>query len=330
MKNWMLLTVCTLLLSFSASAAEPTALKMGSLAPRESPWGQILRVWAKAVKEKTQGQVTLDFYWNGTQGDEVAQIGKLKSGQLDGAVVTAIGLGIVEPEVTVLQLPGMILDWATLDRVRDGMKTYFEEKFRKAGLELVGWGDVGLDVTFSKGFPIRNPEDLKGKKPWVWREDPVIPAFFQSSASGVVLVPTSVPEVLPELTTGNVNVMVTSALAAEQLQWSSRLDHYNPMVVSPNVGGVVISSATLSRLKPEHKAIVLETGRVACKALTDRIRKEDELASQRLKKRMTVVESTPADKAAWAKVFQATKEKLLKGTFKPELIKKVEGLMSAK
>ena len=31
---------------------------MSTLIPRESPWGQLLRVWAKAVKEKTKGNLS--------------------------------------------------------------------------------------------------------------------------------------------------------------------------------------------------------------------------------------------------------------------------------
>ena len=67
-------------LSGAGTATEPLTLKLGSLAPRESPWGQILRVWGKAVKEKTGGQVALDFYWNGTQGDENAMDSRMSRG----------------------------------------------------------------------------------------------------------------------------------------------------------------------------------------------------------------------------------------------------------
>src|SRR5215468_8746645 len=111
-----MLTTLILVTTLNAGTGpEPMTLKLGSLAPRESPWGQILRVWAKAVKEKTQGAVALDFYWNATQGDEAAQMGQVKSGQLDGAVVTAVGLGSIDHDVNVLQIPGLIGDWATLD-----------------------------------------------------------------------------------------------------------------------------------------------------------------------------------------------------------------------
>lgn len=324
-RYWLLITGCALagLLS-SISAAEPVTLKVGSLAPRESPWGQVLRVWQKAVKEKSHNEVQVDIFWNGTQGDEAAQVSKMKTGQLDGAIITAVGLGTVDANVNVLQLPGVYGGWDKLDKVREALRPRFEKSFRDAGFELVGWGDIGLDHLMSKGFAIRKPADVKGKRPWVWREDPILPALFQ--VLGVVPVPTSAPEALPELSTGNVNVMSVAALAAEQLQWSSRLDNINLMVVAPNIGAVVLSKAKLDALTPEQRAAVMETGKVACRALTKRIRDEDARALERLKKRMTVVTSSPSELAAWQKVFADARARLARSSFPPDLVKQVETL----
>lgn len=319
-----LMMLAPLLLSSLVFAAEPTRLKVGSLAPRESPWGNVLRVWVKAVKEKTKGEVVLELYWNATQGDEAAQMSKMKTGQLDGAIVTAVGLSVVDANVNVLQLPGVYAGWEKLDIVREHLRPRFEKSFQAAGFELAGWGDIGLDRFMSKGFAVKGPGDLKGKRPWVWREDPILPAVY--AAAGVVPVPTSVPEALPELSTGNVNVMSISPLGSEQLQWSSRLDTMNTMVVAPNIGGMVLSKAKLDALKPEHRAIVLETAKVACKALTDRIRAEDAAAFERLKKRMTVVEPSAEELTAWKKLFKEARERLAKGTFTPEVMADVEKL----
>ena len=318
------LLLLSLVVATVPALAAPAVLKVGSNAPRESPWGQVLRVWIKAVKDKTHGEVELEVFWNATQGDEPAQMSKMKTGQLDGAVVTAVGLGIVDPNVNVLQAPGLCAGWAELDKVRDALRPHFDKSFRAAGFELVGWGDVGLDRLMSKGFAVQGPEDLKGKRPWIWREDPVLPPLFQ--VLGVVPVPTSVPEVITELSTGNVNVLSVSALAAEQLQWSSRLDHLNLMVVAPNIGGIVLSKARLDGLKPEHRAVVVDTGRLAAKALTERIRKEDAEALERLKKRMTVVEPTAPQREAWTKAFAETRARLARGTLSPELMKEAEAL----
>ena len=307
-----------------ALAADPIVLKVGSVAPRESPWGAVLRVWQKAVKEKTKGEVTIEIFWNATQGDEPAQMSKVKTGQLDGCVVSAVGLGVIDPNVNILQVPGLYADWAQLDKVRDTLRPRFEKTFRDAGIELIGWGDIGLDRFMSKGYPVKSPADLKGKRAWVWREDPVLPPLFQ--ITGAVMVPTALTEVLPELSTGNVTLLSVSALASEQLQWSSRLDYLTKFVVAPNIGGMVMSKAKLDALSKENREIVLETGKVAAKALTDRIRGEDAKALERLEKRMTVVEPSAEDKAAWAKVFAEARARLAKGTFPPALMTEVEHL----
>ncbi len=314
----------SLVLAPVVQAAEPVVLKLGSSVPRESPWGAVLRVWQKAVFEKTNHEVTIEIFWNGTQGDEAAQMSKVKTGQLDGAVVSAVGLGVIDPNVNVLQVPGLYADWAQLDKVRDVLKPRFEKTFREAGIELVGWGDVGLDRFMSKGYPVKTPADLKGKRAWVWREDPVLPPLFQ--LTGAVIVPTSLPEVLPELSTGNVTILSVSALAAEQLQWASRFDHMTRSVVAPNIGGMVLAKAKLDALPTAWREVVLETGRVASKALTDRIRGEDAKAFARLEKRMTVVELSAEDVAAWAKVFAEARARLGKGTFPAKLIEEVEQL----
>ena len=318
------LTLCALLLS-TLVFADPVTLKVGSLAPRESPWGQVLRTWVKAVKEKSKGEVLIEVYWNATQGDETAQLSKMKTGQLDGAVVSAVGLAVVDPTVNVLQVPGLINGWAQLDTVRTALTPRFEATFKKEGFVLVGWGDIGLDRWMSKGFPITVPADLTGKRPWVWRDDAMLPSVFQ--AAGVVPVPLGVPEVLPELSTGNVNAMSISALAAEQLQWSSKLDHLSMAVVGPNIGGMVLSKAKLDTLSEANRVMVLETGRLTANALTTRIRNEDDKALERLKAKMTVVQPTPAQQAEWDALYREARSRMAKGALPAELMNEVEKLV---
>jgi TRAP-type C4-dicarboxylate transport system substrate-binding protein len=210
--------------------------------------------------------------------------------------------------------------------VRDVLRPRFEKTFDDAGYVLVGWGDVGLDHLMSKGFPVKSPADLNGRRAWVWREDLVLPAVFE--AAGAVPVPTSTFEAITELSTGRVTVVSVSALAAAELQWSSRLDHVTALVVAPSVGGLVLSKARLDALTPEQRAIVVDTGRVASKTLCDRMRKEDADALARLKKRMTYVEATPAELQAWEALFTDARARLTKGPLSPALVKEVEGLLA--
>lgn len=306
-----------------ASAA--SVLKIGTLAPKSSPWGQVFTVWEKAVNEKSSGRLELQFFYNGQQGDEAAMVGKLKSGQLDGAAVTAVGLGKIYKPILALQMPGLFATWAKLDRARDAMKAEFEKGLSDAGFRLAGWGDVGIVRVLSKGFGVRAPEDMKGKKPLLWRDDAIQTALYQI-IGGVTPVPLNIPEVLPQLNTGAINIVWAPSLAAEQLQWSSKLDTIVTENSSFSIGAVVFSARVLDALPVDLRTIVTDTGKVAAAALTTRIRNEDNAAFERLKGKMTVVNLSADERTKWDTVFKQVRQKLAQGTFSSDLVAKLEGL----
>jgi TRAP-type C4-dicarboxylate transport system substrate-binding protein len=305
-----------------AHAAEQT-IKIGTLAPKSSPWGKVFEVWVKAVNEKSGGKMELQFFYNGQQGDEDAMVGKIKSGQLDGAAVTAVGLSKVYKPILALQMP-LFTSWSKLDKARDAMKADFEKGAKDAGFFLAGWGDVGLARTMSKGFAIKVPDDLKGKKPYYIRADVIQPAIY-SIISGVSGVPLNVPEVLPNLNTGAINVITAPCLAAEQLQWAGKLDNINENVVATAIGALVFSQKRVDGLPADLKTILTDTGKVAASALTTKIRSEDDAAFGRLKAKMTVTSLNSDQKSAWERVFRAARQKLAQGTFSSDLVTKLEG-----
>lgn len=320
-----------------ADGKRTESVKIGTLAPAESPWGQVFKTWQRALRERTklpENQKTpegkpyaldLSFFWNGQQGDEGAMVTKMKSGQLDGAAITAVGLGQIHPPILILQLPGLFTSWEKLDRAREALRGDFEHALDAAGFSLPGWGDIGLSRRLSNGFAVARPADLRGKRPYVWREDPIMPAMLQV-IGGVTPVPLGVPEVLPNLNTGAIDVITAPALAAEQLQWASRLDTINTQVVAASIGALVFSKARLDRLPADLRALLLETGKVAGIALTTRIRNEDAAAFARLKTKMTVSTSSEAELAEWAEVWKQTRARLAQGTFPKELVEKAESL----
>lgn len=309
--------------SENAGAAE--VIKIGTLAPAASPWGQVFKVWSEAVAKKSDGKIELQFFWNGQQGDEGAMVGKMKAGQLDGAAVTGVGLSKIYKPILALQMPGLFTTWSKLDAARDAMKGEFEKGAQDAGFTILGWGDVGAAHVLSKGFEIHGPDDIKGKKPYMWRDDAAAPVLFQV-IGGVTPVPLNVPEVLPNLNTGAINVITAPALAAEQLQWSSKVDTMVEDTAGLAIGALVLSSKRLEALAPELRQILTDTGKVAASALTKRIRAEDDAAFARMKGKMKVVKLTDDERAKWEAVFKQVRQRLGQGTFAPDLIAKLEAL----
>ncbi len=305
------------------ASAETTVLKIGTLAPAESPWGKVFRVWQKAVKERTNGAVELQFFWNGQQGDEAAMVNKIRAGQLDGAAITATGLGTIHKGVLVLQLPGLFGGWDKLDNARDKLKGKFDEAFEKEGFKNLGWGDVGAARIMTKGFEIRVPDDLKKKNVFVIKGEPVMPTFF-SVIGDITPKEITLNEITPALTSGSINMVNSPALAAEQLQWAPQLDHINEMITGYAVGALVFSSSKFKTLPENVQTTLKETGKVTGDALTKTIRKSDDEAFARLKGRMKSYMPNPEELAKWKPIYEKTRAKLKGSTFKSEDVQAVE------
>ncbi len=287
-----------------SEAEAATKVKLATLAPKRSPWGKVFTTWSKAVKKMTKGGVDVTWYWNGTAGPEKGVVGKIKSGQLHGAAITAVGLSAIYKPILALQFPGAFKTWADLDAARAKLAPDFEAAVKAENFMITGWGDVGIGRVMSKGFFVKHPNDLKGKKPAAIRDDIIAPKIYEV-IGGVTPVPGSVTEFLPKLNSGEINVMNTPSLAAEQLQWASRLDHINTNATYFGIGAVVMSKKALNNLPADQRDILLKTGKKAAKALTRRIRKADDQAFDRLKKKMKVHDATQSEKDAWNKVFKA-------------------------
>ncbi len=296
------------------AAADPTALKIGTLAPPDSPWGQVFKVWKRAVSERSAGAIDLQFFWNGQQGDDRAMAGKIRTGQLDGATLAGAGLGEIDRQVLVLQLPGLFREWSKLDAARADMHAGFDASFERQGFKVLGWGDVGRAHTISKGFQVHVPADVKHHRTFYLPGDPIAPVVM-SLIGDVTPREVSVPEILPGLTSGSIDLLTAPALVAEQLQWTSRLDTIGDDVAGIGIGALVFSASRYRAIPADAQAIIADTGRVAGEALTRRIRAEDDAALVRLQSRMTHYALTTAEKAEWEKLFVETARRLRGGVF---------------
>jgi TRAP-type C4-dicarboxylate transport system substrate-binding protein len=301
-----LLTLAATTSIASAALAEPSPaanIRMATLAPKQSPWGKVFSRWSKAVEDKTHGSVAVQWLWNGTAGPEASVVGKIRSGQITGAAITAVGLSAIHKPIAALQMPGAFKTWAELDKARESLKGDFDRAMVQAGFYVSGWGDVGIGRTFSRGFAVVRPDDLRGKTPIGTAADLIAPKVYEA-IGGITAKTADVVEFLPLLNSGAVNVVTAPALAAEQLQWTSQLDHMNTGVTGFGVGAVVLSEAALSKLSAEDRSIMETTGQAANVLLTKIVRSEDDQAFERLKKKMTVHDMTEAERADWDRVWK--------------------------
>lgn len=315
------LVVCS-----EADSEAATTLKIGTLAPGDSAWGKEFKRWAKEVSDDTNGDLQLDFQWNGQAGDEVLMVQKIRSGQLDGAAVTAVGLaqtGVTD--VLLFQMPGVFANWGKLDSVRNAMKPDFDQQFQSKGFTVLGWGDVGAAKTMSVGFEVHHPSDLQGKGCFFLAGDPVGPKLF-AAIGGINAHEVTVPEILPGLTNGSIQVLTVPPLAAEQLQWASRVTHINTMTTAFGIGAIIVSTPKIQGLPDNLRNVLNARGAETAERLTKSIRNLDAQAFARLKASKSAYEPSDPEKQEWKALFEKVRNQLRGAVFTPAMFDKVVNL----
>ncbi len=264
-------TLAVLALALGAGPAVATTLKLATLAPKRSSWGKLFEHMGAELAEKGDG-LTVDIFDSGVQGDEKEVVEKMRSGQLQMAALTAVGLAKIVPDAIVFQLPGLYKSPAQLDSVRKALAPKIEASMAAAGFILLGWGDVGPLYIFSN-TPIVTPDDLKQTKFWTWTDDPVGPAVARHA--GTAGVPLGVPSVTSALANGKIDSYLTSPLAGVSLRWYNRSTHINPWPAAMGIGAVVMAKPAFDALSPKQQQALREVSAKWSTILTKKVRQDN-------------------------------------------------------
>jgi TRAP-type C4-dicarboxylate transport system substrate-binding protein len=264
-------TLALLALALSAGPAVATTLKLATLAPKRSSWGKLFEHMGTELAEQGDG-LTVDIFDSGVQGDEKEVVEKMKSGQLQMAALTVVGLAKIVPDAIVFQLPGLYPTPAKLDDVRRALAPKIEASMEAAGFILLGWGDVGPLYIFSN-TPVVSPDDLKATKFWTWTDDPVGPAVAR--LAGTAGVPLGVPSVTSALANGKVDSYLTSPLAGVSLRWYNRSSHINPWPAAMGIGAVVMAKPAFDALTPKQQTALRTVSAKWSAILTKKVRQDN-------------------------------------------------------
>ena len=324
-----ILTVLAVAATLVTDAHAATTFKIGTLAPGNSPWGKEFRRWANEVNQDTGGQLDLDFQWNGQGGDEALMVQKVRSGQLDGAGVSAFGLAQTGvSDVLIFNAPGLFPNWSRLDVVRNELRDDLNKQFEAKGFSVLGWGDGGAAKTMTVGFEAQAPSDLRGKGLYFSTGDPIQPQIF-ASIGGIAPKALTIGEILPSLASGSISVITVPPLVAEQLQWTSRITDLCTQTVSFFTGALIVSSSRLQALAPNLRDALTRRGAEMSERVTQSIRNLDAQAFARLKATKTTYDLSDTGKQAWADLFRKVNHDLRGTVFTPAVFDRVVQLAAA-
>ena len=328
MRNIVLLFVLGLLISgdsFTNQArAEAThQLRIATLAPRQSPLGDIYQTFKIGMKKATDGQVHVKMYYGGVAGDEISVVRKMRVGQLDGALITSTGLSALVRQVLVMEAPGLIRSYPELDAVREDLAPQLEALFDKAGYKLVAWGDAGKTRIFSTS-KIFGPSDLRNVRPWVWRHSATMRAFIKAAgANGVLL---NLPEVYSALQTGMIDTVIASSIGVLAFQWHTKLKTMAKQAGGIVTGAFVIRKDHLATLPQEARDYLDEVSGETEDRLRVEGRKIDDEAAQTLSERLKVINLFRAQRQ-WEEVQFTARESLVGRMYSRALLTRVQEIL---
>ena len=274
-----------LIIVFSLALIAPVfgkeRIKFATVAPEGSTWMNVMKDFSKEVSEKTNGNVEFKIYGGMVQGDEKDVLRKIRINQLQSGGFTGVGLGEILPEVRILESPFMFKSKEEIDYIYEKFYQRFFDGFEKQGYILLGWAEVGYVYVYTNS-PVRNTEEFRGVKMWMWEGDPLAEATFK--AFNINPIPLSLADVLTSLQTGLIDGVYTSPLACITLQWFTKIKYFVDVPLTNSIGAVLVSAKSFKKLSDSEQQIMLELGKKYFRKLTELSRIDNKKSTEEILK----------------------------------------------
>ncbi len=316
--------LAALLLSAAAGQATAQTIKLGTLAPKGSPWFDIMQDMTDAWSDASGGKLTVRIYPGGAIGDERDMVRKMGIGQLQGAMLTMEGLAMIVPEIQIFSLPLLLRTDEEVEYVLERIGPDLEKRFEARGYKILNWGDAGWIQLFANQ-PIQHPDELRRLKLFTQAgADVFIDAW---RAQGFQPVPLPATDILPALQSGMIDSFFTTPVAALSLQWFGKAPHMTEIKTAKMIGATVMTMKAWKRIaagvRPEILAAAAEAGRLS----SERIREfEVEAIEAMTEYGLQVHRLTPETQAEWEEIAEKSYEYYIRGYVSPELVARVTAL----
>ena len=295
-------TVLALAALLAAAPLAAQTLKIATVTPEGSAWMRDMRAAAAQISERTGGQVDVKFRGGGVMGDDLRVLRKIRTGQLQGAVLTSSAMAQRYPDMLQYGLPLLFRSREEMLFVRQRFDPVLADGLRGEGFESFGFGSLGFARIMSGKKPVVRIEDARGLKIWVPEGDDIGLRAMRSVGLAPVQLPIS--DVLVGLRTGLVDVIATPPSGAILLQWHTRLSYVTDFPVVFAFGLLAIDSKAFGKLSEENQAIVREVFGGLAAQLDRRDAQENEEASRALKNSgLEYLAPAPEEVLRWRQAF---------------------------
>ena len=297
LKKWILLITCLTVFNITSFAADKP-LRIGTLAPKNSLYHRQLLEIGESWRAAQGGNAKYVVFPDGSQGGETELARRMRIGQLQGALLSIVGLSEIEPSIKALQnIPLLFKTWDEVDYVREKMRPSMEKKFLDKGFIVLAWGDAGWIRFFSKDQAVK-PDDFKKMKFFSFAGEGEQQEIMKSL--GYVPVPLETADILPSIQTGMIQVVPSTPYFALATQVYSTASNMLEINWAPVVGAMVITQKAWDDMSPAGQQALRTAGEKAGVDIRTKARQEVEEAVDAMKKRGLVVNRpTPDQMREW-------------------------------
>jgi TRAP-type C4-dicarboxylate transport system substrate-binding protein len=319
------LALVVLLGSLSARSQAQQVIKLGSLAPVDSPWDKALLKIALEWQTISKGRVTVKVYGGGIAGDEPDMIRKMRINQLQAAAMTGSGLGKIHPDFLVYQLPFMARNDQELQYLFDRLRPRLEKDIEEKGFTLLAFTRSGWLHFFAKTKAV-SPEDVAKLKLFVMEGSPEVDQAWKEM--GFHIVPLPANDAFAALQSGMVEVFTASPLTAAAFQWFALAPNMTDFNWSPLTGGLVITSQAWRRIPAELRPELQKAAEAALEGLTGEVEKVEAQAIEIMKKNGLIIHKvSPAQLKEWQTLVENALKILIDNPISGDLYQEARGIL---
>ncbi len=240
-------------LSPAAQAQEKDGVqwKVGTLAPKGIGWAnQVARILVPAVRDASDGHVSLKVFWGGAVGDDKEILAKMRKNRLQAGGLTALGATLACPEMAILQLPFLFNNYDEVDCVREHIYPEFERHMKKNGFHLWIWVDQDFDKVYSVDKKLRTLADFTHVRFATWH-DPIEERVFTSL--GAVAVPVTIPELPATIKSGKADALLAPAIWMVGAQMHSAVRYVTPLSIRYSPSVIIVTQDAWQALPKNYR-----------------------------------------------------------------------------
>lgn len=286
-----------------ARAEDPVKVRLGTLAPKGSSYFRILQEIGESWRAAQGEGSTFVIYGDGSQGGEADMVRRMRVGQLNAALLSAVGLAEIDKSAIALQtMPMLFRDWDEVDYVRERVRQTLEARLAEKGFVVLLWADGGWVRYFSKE-PAATPAEFKHFKMFAWAGSTEQVTLMKTM--GYQPIPLETADILPGLQTGLINAVPAAPFFALAGQFSGPAPYMLDVKWVPIVGAAVMTRKIWDAMSPAAREELKRSGEKAGMEMRTRARREDLDSIEAMKKRgLKITVPSAEQEAQWRAVAE--------------------------